>query len=510
MRAEACVRRVRVARLPGHYAPNGVSARLARTRKVLAALTLLGIAFRLAMFETWGIVYDGAEYAVMGHSLLEHGEFIIPSAGDVQYYRHYGPAFPTYLAAFFAVFGFSVVAVKIAELVATVLFLVVVHLTTRDLLGPWKAWFATAYVALEPMFLITSAIGYEENLVGLLFVSTVWAVVKSLKQERYLVLAGILAGLGFLAKASVGYVFVIAALAGILWRIRFRGVATLGNRWYLAGMSAFAVLAGGWSLRNIDRFGWPNWQTSASLDLAYRYGLAHPDVLAYALLAKVPWFALMLLFYAGVFLPELRRSARRRREEATSALWLAVLLVFVMGWIVTAFFSLVESFPIWWHDNLRYVVIASPVLLWAALREVSFFRPVGHALRPSWASFRNRFLVLMAVFVGIGLVLVALPAPYAHVAAFQEFEGYFRAGDVVGVDGLSVEMVVAYLAPLGAEAVRYGGDFNGSFVLSATAGGYPGFAILARFSTRDLMGHSYACDLWGKRDSSPKFEPTRP
>jgi hypothetical protein len=461
-------------------------------------LVVLGIALRLATFESWGIVYDGAEYAVMGQSLLEHGEFVVPYASEVEYYRHYGPAFPAYLAAFFAIFGFSVVTVKIAELVASVLLLATVHFTTRDILGSWKAWFATAYVALEPMFLITTAIGYEENLVSLLFVATVWAVVKSLKRDRYLVLAGVLAGLGFLTKASVGYVFVIAAVAGILWRLRFRGWAALKNRWYLAGMVCFATLAGGWTTRNLIRFGWPNWQTSASLEHAYSYGLAHVDILGHLLAMKAPWFALMFLFYGGVFLPELKRSLSRRREEATSALWLAVGLVFVMGWIVTAFFAAVESFPVWWHDNLRYVVISSPVLLWAALREVGPFRPLERFGRSSWSSFRNRYFGLLATFAMVGVMLVSVPAPYAHVAAIRDFQSHFAPGDVVAVDGLAVEMVVPYLAVVGARAVRYHNDFNGTFVLSATTSGYPGFAVVARFAGQDMMGQFYACALWGR------------
>ncbi len=434
----------------------------------------------------------------MGKSLLDHGEFLRPAAVGLTYYHHYGPLFPAYLASFYAVLGFSVAVTKVAEFVLSFLFLAVVYATTRDLFGRTKAWFATAFVALEPMFLIASAIGYSEDLVGLLFVATVWAVVKGLRNPRYLLLAGVLAGLGFLAKAPIGYVFVLAAVAGLAWRVRYRGWGVLRDRWYMGGMAAFAVLAGGWTLRNLARYGWPNWETSAELDAAYAYGVAHPTILGTGLLEKIPWFLILFLFYGGLFLPELRRSFRRVREETTSALWLAIGLVFVMGWIVSTFFWTIERTPIWWHDNLRYVSIASPVLLWAAMREVSPFARLGNPGRPSLWSFRSRFLALMGVFLVVNLVVVAFPAPYSHIEAVQTMDQYLRPGDTLAIDGLSLEAVLPYVSVPAVQVVLYHLGFNGSFVLSATSNRYAGFVLLGSYSGQDLTGWSYVCRLWSK------------
>ena len=459
---------------------------------------MLGVVLRVATFPTWGIVYDGAEYAVMGKSLLDHGEFLRPDALGMAYYRHYGPLFPAYLSMFYAAFGFGVAVTKVAEVALSLLFLAVVYVTTRDLFGRTKAWFATAYVALEPMFFITSTIGYSENLVGLLFVGTVWAVLKALRHPRFLLLAGVLAGLGFLAKAPIGYVFVIAAVAGLAWRVRYRGWGVLRDRWYLGGVAAFCLLAGGWTLRNLARYGWPNWETSAQLDAAYAFGVAHPAILLTGLAEKVPWFLLIFLFYGGMFLPELRRSLRRVREERTSALWLAVGLVFVMGWIVSAFFWTVEHTPVWWHDNLRYVSIASPVLLWAAMREATPFARLGAPERPSLWSFRSRFFALMGVFVIVNLVVVAFPAPYSHIAAVQEMDRYLQAGDTLALDGLSPELVLPYVRVGGVHVVVYRAGFNGTFVLSATSARYSGFVLMESYQGQDLTGWSYACRLWAK------------
>ena len=104
---------------------------------------------------------------------------------------------------------------------------------------------AAAFAALEPMFLMTSLIGYSEELVGILFVLTAWAAVKGLRHLPYLALAGLFAALGFLAKASIGWVFVVAIVLGFLWIRRVRGWWILRDKWFLAGAGIFVLLAGG-------------------------------------------------------------------------------------------------------------------------------------------------------------------------------------------------------------------------------------------------------------------------
>ena len=446
--------------------------------------------------NSWPIVYDGAEYAAMGSSLVTNGEFVRPYEDGVVYYRHYAPLYPTYLAVFYAVFGFSVAVTKIANLVLSILFVAVVYLTTKDLLGSTKAWYAAAFVALEPMFLITTAIGYSESLVGLLFVGTVWAVVRGLREPQFLPLAGALAGLGFVSKASIGYVILIAGAAGLAWRMKHGGLKSLTNAWYVAGVSAFLLIAGGWSYRNLVRYGWPNWETSAYVTSAYGHGFSNLGLLLSGLGGKAPWFIMLFLFYGGVFMPELRRSMSRLREHETSAIWLAVCLVFVIGWVVSSFFWTVEQTPIWWHDNLRYVVISSPVLLWLALREATILQKHGTESHVPLRSFRTRFCVIVVIFVMVSMAFVAFPAPYAHVAAVTGLLSYVAPGDVVAVHGMPVETVYTYIATVGAVAVRYFEGFRGNFVLSVTPSEYSGFRLVNRFIGEDLTGQAYTCFLW--------------
>ena len=143
-----------------------------RPRHVFAALVAVGLLLRVLTFNSWGIVYDGAVMSVMGQSFAVHGEFLVPYAAVPTYYHHYPPLYPVFLSLFYRALGFGVFATKLAELVLSALLVVVTWLTTADLFGRRKAWYAAAFVALEPMFLITSLIGYSEDLVGILFI--VW------------------------------------------------------------------------------------------------------------------------------------------------------------------------------------------------------------------------------------------------------------------------------------------------------------------------------------------------
>ena len=469
-----------------------------RPRHVFAALVAVGLLLRVLTFNSWGIVYDGAVMSVMGESFALHGEFLVPYAPGVVYYHHYPPLYPVFLSLFYRALGFGVFATKLAELVLSALLVVVTWLTTADLFGRRKAWYAAAFVALEPMFLITSLIGYSEDLVGILFVLTAWAAVKGLRKLPYLFWAGVFAGLGFLAKADIGWVFVVTIVMGALWLRRVRGWWILRDKWFLAGVAAFALLAGGWTLRNLSVYGWPNYQTSTYLTYVYAYGFAHPALLAEALVVKVPLFLIFFLLYAGFFLPEVRLSRGKVRGEETGLLWTIVGSTFLMGWIVSAFFWTVEQTPLWWWDNLRYVVITSPLILWLVLRETeprwSFTRAPSTDLR----DFSRRFAALMAVFLAIALAIVAFPAPYPQQAIVQNLDAYLHPGAVVGVDGIPPEAILPYISVPDVAVVPYRGGVPAAYILSSTSATYAGFVRVSSLHSGDMLGESFRCTLWAR------------
>lgn len=56
-------------------------------------------------------------------------------------------------------------------------------------------------VALSPHLLWVAGMGYSEGLATALFALTMWAILCSLDDERFIVLGGLLAGLAYLARA---------------------------------------------------------------------------------------------------------------------------------------------------------------------------------------------------------------------------------------------------------------------------------------------------------------------
>src|SRR2546428_6552453 len=286
-------------------------------------LLVVGISLRVLAITRFPVSSDAAEYAVLGRSILEGRGMWLPwgEAWDLDAWtpgpsHHYPPAYPAYLAPFLATFGFTPFAVQVAAFVAGVALLVVFFIATRDLFGREKATWFVALLALDPVLITTTGTGYAENLVTLLFVVTVAAILKSLKEPRWILVAGFAAGVAYLTKSSVGPFFLIAGIAGFAWRFRFVRWAVFRDRAYLAGIGIFASLAGGWALRNVSLF-WDgsfpglltSWQTSAWFSSALGATLARPADYLAILAVRIPFFAALFLLVAG---PGWREAPRPR------------------------------------------------------------------------------------------------------------------------------------------------------------------------------------------------------
>ena len=245
-------------------------------------------------------------------------------------------------------------------------------------------------------------------------------------------------------------------------------------------------------------YGWPNYETSTYLNAVYGYGFAHPALLTEALVAIIPLFLIFFLLYAGLFLPEMRLSRARSRGEATGLLWTIVGSTFVMAWIVSSFFWTVEQTPLWWWDNLRYVVIASPVIVWLALQETeprwSFTRAPSTDLRP----FTTLLAVLLAFSLAPALAIAPSPAPYPQMTLVQDLNPYLRPGAVIGVDGISPEAILPYIAVRNVTVIPYRGGLTATFVLSSTTAAYQGFVRVSTIHSGDLLGETFACALWAR------------
>lgn len=424
----------------------------------LAALAA-GIVLRLVAPFFMDLRSDGDTYSAMGHAWMLRQEFLMPY-GDVTtwaptppgYSNHYPPAYPFFLGIVYTIFGFGLWQTKWAAVLVAVAAIGVVYATSRDLYGRTAGALAGGLIALEPHLLWVTGAGFSENMVLLFFALTMWAIVRSLQDDRYIVFAGLFAALAYLSRASVGYFFVVAGAGGFLWRFYYRRWALFKNVWYMLAIVLFGSVVAAWATRNVLLFGWvqesftlfghtylvdiPLWETSSYTRYVQNLAFEKPDLWRKALLAKIPFFLAFLAWYVIPFLPESWKATKRVREEATSALWLSVVLVWVIAWAIASMFWVFEQSSLYWLDNHRYIVIGLLPLGWLILREARFER----------ASFRWRYaLMVISLFAACAATILS-PVKFADLRAAEHMDPYLRPGDEIAVDGGTIKYAFyAYL-----------------------------------------------------------------
>lgn len=478
---------------------------------------------------------DGDTYTAMGHAWALKREFLMPY-GDVStwsptgpmYSNHYPPSYPFYLGLVFSVFGFGLWQAKWAAVAMGIAALVAVYACTRDLYGKLPAALLAGLIALEPHFIWAVGTGFSENMVLLFFTLTMWAIMRSLENDRFILLAGLFAALAYLTRSSVGYFFVIAGLGGFLWRFYYRRWKLFTNVWYMGAIAIFVTIAGLWAYRNASLFPavtqtfhlgflgtWtvtmPAWETSSYVRYVQGYALERPGEWWAALRTKIPYFILFLGWWALPFLPESWRATKRIKEEATSALWLSVFLVWATAWVISAMFTVYEKVD-FISNNHRYVVIGLVPLGWLLLREARLDR----------ASTRLRVILLMlSLFAATGSQFLD-PVRYSDLRAAEFMDPYLRPGDAVAVDGGTIKYAFyAYLThpeeitifgyedtfdpESGTNRACIGPPFaesnNAAFIVSLCGGKrYEGFTLVGTFRQRFSDGGLMTTTLYARDD----------
>jgi hypothetical protein len=420
---------------------------VARPVPWLLAAIAIGVLLRLASYWWTPLGVDAFVYAVMGNQLLHTGSFTMPW-GDVHTYltapvpsHHYPPLYPIYLAGFYRVLGFSQSTTHVAAIVSSLGALLVTWLCTRDLYGPRKALVATAAIALSPLFVQNTGQGYSENLVLLLFVATLWAILKSLEKPWHILPAGILAGLGYLTKSSMGYFFVVAGLGGLAWRLYWKGLRVLRDPAYLAAIVAFGALVAGWAVRNFLLFG--SWETSRHISEAYHHALAHPlqwgflALVTFVLYATVGYLVFLALL---LWLPRLAKMPKLETEH-DSGLWLALGLPLLLTAAIDAALWLSERE--FFINNVRYVGFVAVPAVWLLLRHLDLR---SRAVRLAAV---GTFLLLLT-----GSLLFAKPGGSSIQAIADDLGPRMKEGDSVAWVDTNVHGIYRFYFQLTRDGTR--------------------------------------------------------
>jgi 4-amino-4-deoxy-L-arabinose transferase-like glycosyltransferase len=436
-RGGAVLRRLRAA-AAGPWSREAVLGEPGGATVLAAGLVAAGVAMRLAAPFFMDLRMDGDTYAAMGHALAQGHGFLLPW-GDVttwdctgpQQAHHYPPAYPAYLGAVYALFGFGLWQTKWAAVLMSLAALAVVFACTQDLLGRARAWLVTALVAVEPHLVWATGTNFSENMVLLFFALTMWGILKGITEQRFIIVAGLAAGLAYLTRAGMGSFFILAGAAGFAWRFHYMRWQVLRNRSYLLAIAIFLGCVGLWALRNLAAFGWPHWETSSYQAYTQDFAFAHAALFARGLLLKAPLFAAFALAYMLPLAPEVRASLRRWREERESALWLAIVLVVVIGWVLASMFWTYEQYDVWWLDNHRYAVIALLPVAWMAVRHAD--------LRAPRLGFPARFALLGLAMLAVSAYAFAAPTQFPETHAAEALNPSLQHGTQVGIEGIIVK-----------------------------------------------------------------------
>lgn len=319
--------------------------------------------------------------------------------------NHYSPGMPLFEAAFVALLGDSGLAVVLPILLLSWAAVFTVWWTTRDLYGDLPALLVAGAVSIEWTGVFFGTwLGYAENMVLLAIVLTVWAILRALRDDRFMPLAGLFAAVGYLSKASIGWFFLVAGLGGVVWRVVYRGWGVLRNRWYVTAMVIFAIPVAIWSLRNVYVF-WDGtasglidaWQTSRVFSHYIAAALNDPGQLLVGLVGKLPILIVGLGLPLLPFWRSLLAALRRWREEDTLGLWITAGLIVALGWFFAGVTWLNEGSAFIWPDPVRYVAPAQVPLLWLVVRE----RPL-----PSTRAWALMYAILAVLLVVMPYLLI--------------------------------------------------------------------------------------------------------
>lgn len=336
--------------------------RLSMFDGILLILIVYGIILRIITFWTGDIVWDGALYASMGITFSQYHDFLYPWS-QTQLWG-YSITYPLYLAGFYSVFGSTIVVTKIAAILLSVLLLFVVYLVTKDLYDYRVGLIVTAITALDMRLIISTKTGFSENMVVLFFVLAMWAMLKGIKKdEKYIILGSLFAGLTLISKTKISIIFVLIGVMGFLvWRFIYMRWKLFRNRNYMAGLGIFLIII---SIRYMLALKNGFWSIEIIFEMISDF-----STFVQILLLKVFWILLLISIYAVFWMSELKNTFKIK-EEYYGFLWIIIISLALMIILLTSIIPSMEAYS--WHeaifreDNLRYTVLLYIPLMWLAI-----------------------------------------------------------------------------------------------------------------------------------------------
>ncbi|MBN1481256.1 hypothetical protein EH223_02620 [candidate division KSB1 bacterium] len=215
---------------------------------LLCIAILLRLFYILTLEDRW-YYFDTAHYDQAARALLESGTF----GSSLHYYDEYEhyclePVYPVFLAGIYAVFGHSFLAVRLVQLILSVLQLLILYNMVR-LLRPGAAILALVLGAIYPFFIYISGLLYVTQLFALLLTFAFYSFLKYSQSSSilWLLIAALSLGIAIAARP-------VALPSTILLAVWIMVFADLGRREKIGHIALFACLIAlvltPWTVRN--------------------------------------------------------------------------------------------------------------------------------------------------------------------------------------------------------------------------------------------------------------------
>ncbi|MFQ6060488.1 MAG: ArnT family glycosyltransferase [Thermoplasmata archaeon] len=485
-----------------------------------AMLILIGLGILL---RTLSVLFsipraDGAFYATLGYNLVNQGDYI--SLNGAKTYN-FSLTFPAYLAAFYAVFGFSIIVTQLASFLLSLLVVVLSYFATRNLFDQRKALIVAAVLSMTSALIVVTGKNYIENIVLLFFIPTVWALIKGFEDSRYLPLGAFFAGMSYYTKTDVGlYIALGGMLAFAVWRFLYLRLQMFKDKYYWLAFAVIVLMVAGRfllvSLGNV-----PSQSLTRTISISF-------NITVFLFQCLLHMFLVLGFFI--FWYPETRRALSRYREENTSFVLLLIGALTLLAILSATAWGLLSA-KVLIGVSREYITIIYIPAMWM------FFRYAKQNLNQERRGFltslreflrsRRRLLAFVAslalatvmiffddwlavmIFFGafcfpfqepsrrLAILFVALTvlsanavtAVYrpAYVDAAEEINETLQSGEVIalarenGSSYLTLDRVFPYFSRRDISLQIYEGGSGSDYIISETAESYPSYKLVGTF-----------------------------
>jgi 4-amino-4-deoxy-L-arabinose transferase-like glycosyltransferase len=364
--------------------------------RFLFMFIVLGVALRViaVLFDTPR--FDGAFYSTLGFNLIDQGDYVTLS-GLKTY--NFSLTYPAYLAMFYGLIGYSIGVTQVASYICSLLAILITYLTTKNLFDHRAGLIAAAVISLTSALIVVTGKNYVENIVLVFFVPTIWAMIKGLKDSRYIPVAAFFAGLTYYTKTDVGLYVALGGLGAFaIWRFTYMRWLMLKDKYYwLAFLIVVVMVVGRAFLISAGQI--PAQNITSTLSSSFDVQVFLYQIVLHGLLVG----AFFIFWY-----PEFRSSLSRYREDRINLILLLATGLTLLAVLNATGWGLLNS-KVLGGVSREYITIVYIPAMWLffwfkSQNDTEETKGILESIKEIFSEYKR--LVLFLAFLGLGALMI--------------------------------------------------------------------------------------------------------